>query len=68
MAKIIGEALPNIPWEDRPAGCTETVWRYSKNPLITRDAVPERNSIFNSAVIPFGDGFAGALTEKQYLL
>ena len=59
MTKIIGKALPNIPWEERPAGCTETVWRYSKNPLITRDAVPECNSIFNSAVIPFGDGFAG---------
>ena len=59
MAKIIGKNLPNIPWEDRPAGCNETVWRYSGNPLITRDAVPECNSIFNSAVVPFGDRFAG---------
>ena len=59
MAKIIGENLPNIPWEDRPAGCNETVWRYSGNPLITSDAVPECNSIFNSAVIPFSKHFAG---------
>ena len=29
------------------------------NPIITRDAVPDTNSIFNSAVVPFGDGFAG---------
>ena len=22
----------NMPWEDRPAGCTDVMWRYSKNP------------------------------------
>ena len=27
--KIIGEALPDMPWEDRPAGCKEVMWRYS---------------------------------------
>lgn len=26
---IIGEALPNIPWEDRPENCTDPIWRYS---------------------------------------
>jgi len=29
--------LPNIPWEDRPAGCADVVWRYSANPIIPRD-------------------------------
>lgn len=48
-----------IPWEDRPAGCTDPVWRYSANPIIPRNAVPCANSVFNSAVVPFGDGFAG---------
>jgi beta-1,4-mannooligosaccharide/beta-1,4-mannosyl-N-acetylglucosamine phosphorylase len=52
-------ALPNIPWEDRPAGSTRPVWRYSLNPVIPRDLLPTSNSIFNSAVVPFGDGFAG---------
>ena len=56
---IIGPDLPNIPWEDRPADCTEVLWRYSQNPIITRDAIPACNSIFNSAVTPFGDKFAG---------
>jgi len=37
---IIGPDLPNIPWEDRPAGAAEILWRYSGNPIITRDAVP----------------------------
>ena len=49
----------DIPWEDRPEGSTEVLWRYSRNPVIGRFDVPMSNSIFNSAVIPFGDGFAG---------
>ena len=57
--KIAGEALPNMPWEERPAGCKTTMWRYSANPVIPRDLLPTSNSIFNSAVVPFKDGFAG---------
>ncbi|MBC7227012.1 MAG: glycoside hydrolase family 130 protein [Thermoflexales bacterium] len=59
MIQAIGPALPNIPWEERPPGCSDVVWRYSKNPIITRDAVPGANSIFNSAVVPFNGKFAG---------
>ncbi len=59
MAKIIGKALPNIPWENRPEGCTDVVWRYSANPIVQRDAIPCSNSIFNSAVVPFNGEFAG---------
>jgi beta-1,4-mannooligosaccharide/beta-1,4-mannosyl-N-acetylglucosamine phosphorylase len=57
--KLIGPALPNIPWEDRPKKQTDIVWRSEKNPIITRDAVPNTNSIFNSAVVPFKGEFAG---------
>lgn len=56
---ILGAALPNIPWEDRPAGCSDVMWRYQHNPVIPRDLIPSSNSIFNSAVVPFKDGFAG---------
>ncbi len=56
---IIGKALPNIPWEDRPPGCDDIVWRSAQNPIIPRDLLPTSNSIFNSAVVPFEDGFAG---------
>ena len=49
----------SIPWEERPEGCTEVMWRYSHNPVIDRYHIPTSNSIFNSAVVPFGDGFAG---------
>lgn len=59
MAKIIGKSLPNIPWENKPEGCTDVVWRYSANPIVQRDAIPCSNSIFNSAVVPFNGEFAG---------
>lgn len=49
----------NIPWEDRPSGNNDVVWRYSKNPIIGRYHIPTSNSIFNSAVVPFEEGFAG---------
>ena len=35
------------------------VWRYSGNPVIPRNPFPTANSVFNSAVVPFGDGYAG---------
>lgn len=53
---IKGVPLPDIPWEERPAGCKDPLWRYSKNPVIPRDLLPESNSIFNSAVVPYGNG------------
>jgi beta-1,4-mannooligosaccharide/beta-1,4-mannosyl-N-acetylglucosamine phosphorylase len=48
-----------IPWEDRPAGSSDVLWRSGSNPIVTREDVPRANSIFNSAVVPFRDGFAG---------
>lgn len=57
--ELLGTALPNIPWEERPTGCNEVIWRSDKNPIITRSAVPGTNSIFNSAVVPFESGYAG---------
>src|SRR4051812_7159917 len=56
---IIGQPLPNIPWEARPADQAGVVWRYSGNPVIPRDLFPTANSIFNSAVVPFEGRFAG---------
>ena len=61
MSKLIieGQALPNMPWEERPQDCKNVMWRCSDNPIIPRDLLPTSNSIFNSAVVPFGNGFAG---------
>jgi len=59
---VNGYSLSNIPWEDRPPASNpkkELMWRYSGNPVIPRDLTLKSNSIFNSAVVPFKDGFAG---------
>ena len=34
--KIVGAPLPDMPWEDRPEGSKEVLWRYSKNPVLAR--------------------------------
>ena len=59
MSQIIGKPLGNIPWQDKPRGYGYPVWRYDANPIITRNDLYFANSIFNSAVVPFGKGFAG---------
>lgn len=56
---IIGAPLPNMPWENRPESCNDVLWRFSANPVIPRNLLPDSNSIFNSAVVPFKDGYAG---------
>jgi len=50
---IIGKALPNIPWEDKPAGSSDVMWRYSGNPIIDWNPIPKAARVYNSAVIPF---------------
>ena len=59
MSKLLTPSLPNIPWQEKPAGTAAPVWRYTENPVIHRHEKPDANSIFNSAVVPFKDGFAG---------
>jgi beta-1,4-mannooligosaccharide/beta-1,4-mannosyl-N-acetylglucosamine phosphorylase len=56
---IVGGSLPNIPWEDKPAGYNKVVWRSERNPIIPRDLIPTSNSIFNSAVVPYEGEFRG---------
>ncbi len=59
MSKIKGSEIKNLPWEDRPENINYPIWRYSNNPIIHRDGQINSNSIFNSAVVQFEDGFAG---------
>ena len=57
--KIIGGALPNIPWQDKPENCDSPIWRHTENPIIGWNPTPKTARIFNSAVLPYGDGFVG---------
>ncbi|HNB51674.1 MAG TPA: glycoside hydrolase family 130 protein [Anaerolineales bacterium] len=56
---IRGDALPNLPWQDRPATETGVVWRHDANPIIGWNPTPKTARVFNSAVIPYQGGFAG---------
>ncbi len=62
---IIGENLPHIPWEARPSDCNDVIWRFSANPILGWNPIPKAARIYNSAVIPFGDGFAGVFRADQ---
>ena len=63
--KLIGSDLPTIPWQEKPADCTAPVWRYSENPIIGRNPLPDVARIFNSAVMPYEDGFIGVFRGEQ---
>jgi beta-1,4-mannooligosaccharide/beta-1,4-mannosyl-N-acetylglucosamine phosphorylase len=56
---IVGPPLATVPWEDRPAGCSDVVWRSSRNPIIGWNPIPCAARIFNSAVIPYDGAFVG---------
>jgi len=57
--KIIAESTKNMPWEPKPAEEKGVIWRYSGNPIIKRNPTPSTSRIFNSALVPYGDGFMG---------
>jgi beta-1,4-mannooligosaccharide/beta-1,4-mannosyl-N-acetylglucosamine phosphorylase len=57
-AAPIPEGVP-IPWEDRQPGSSAVLWRSSRNPIVGPGHVQRANSIFNSAVVPFREGYAG---------
>lgn len=61
---VIGSALPNIPWQDKPQGSHELVWRYSQNPITRLHPLPGVQSIYNSAVVPYGKGFVGVFRAE----
>lgn len=62
--KIIGEKLPNIPWQEKPEGYDGPVWRHSENPIIRRNPVKGVSRIFNSAVAPFDGKFVGVFRAE----
>jgi beta-1,4-mannooligosaccharide/beta-1,4-mannosyl-N-acetylglucosamine phosphorylase len=61
---ITGPAIPNIPWQARPAGCEDLVWRYDANPVIGRRPLPRVTGIYNSAVVPWEGKFIGVFRTE----
>ena len=62
--KILGDSLPNIPWQEAPAD-ESVLWRYRENPIIGRNPIPGVARIFNSSVLPWGDAFIGVFRGEQ---
>lgn len=64
MSRITSGELKNMPWEERPEGHTLPIWRYSQNPIIKRNAAEGVARIFNSAVVPYENGFIGVFRAE----
>ena len=47
MSKVIGSAIPNLPWQDKPEGYSMPLWRYTGNPIIGRHALKRSNSVLS---------------------
>ncbi len=62
---IIGNSLKNIPWEEKPKNSLDVMWRYSKNPILGWNPIPNAARVYNSAVVPFGNEFAGVFRADQ---
>lgn len=64
--KMISPVVKNVPWQEKPEGLKGApIWRYSENPIIGRNPVEGVARIFNSAVMPYGDGFIGVFRGEQ---
>jgi beta-1,4-mannooligosaccharide/beta-1,4-mannosyl-N-acetylglucosamine phosphorylase len=59
MTKIIGNSLSNLPWEERPTGNTDPLWRFSGNPVISWNPTKSIARVYNSAVLPHDGAFVG---------
>ena len=59
MTRILGDNLPNMPWQEKPEGFNGPIWRHTENPIIGRNPVEGVARIFNSAVVPYNGEFIG---------
>ncbi|WP_234124717.1 glycoside hydrolase family 130 protein [Clostridium hydrogenum] len=62
--KIFGESLKNMPWQDKPADCNHVIWRHDANPIIDWNPTDKLARVFNSAVVPWEDGFIGVFRAE----
>ncbi len=63
--KIIGDSIPNLPWQEKPSDCKDPVWRFAQNPVIDRNPCEGVARIFNSAVVPYEGKFIGLFRVEE---
>lgn len=61
--QILSETCDWIPYEKEEGD--GPIWRYSLNPIIKRNPISGIARIFNSAVVPFEDGFKGVFRAED---
>jgi beta-1,4-mannooligosaccharide/beta-1,4-mannosyl-N-acetylglucosamine phosphorylase len=54
-----------LPWIEPPTNRRQLLWRHSANPIIGRQYQPGVQGIYNSAVIPFENRFAGVFRYES---
>ncbi len=64
--RVYGDAIPNLPWQDKPKGSRAPIWRFDGNPIIERDPIPSAARVYNSAVLPYGGGFIGVFRGDHH--
>jgi len=57
--KIIGDSLPDMPWQEKPSNYHDVVWRYTDNPVIDRKPIRDGDRVFNSALVPYQEAYIG---------
>lgn len=57
--KVIGQSIPNLPWQDRKPGSNEIIWRYTENPIISWNPFKAAARVYNSAVVSVDGKFKG---------
>lgn len=62
---VIGNPLPNMPWQDRPKNVAGVVWRYDRNPVVGLNPLEDATRVFNSAVIPYQGEFIGVFRAEH---
>ncbi len=62
---IVGQPLPNIPWEEKPKGSGDILWRYSGNPILDWNPIPKAARMYNSAVASHNGEFVGVFRADQ---
>ena len=60
-----GDARSSFPWFSCSERVGDVIWRYPQNPIIDRHHMPDVLGIFNSAVVPFGNEFAGVFRVEK---
>lgn len=63
--KLLCDALPNIPWQNKPQDAMGPMWRFTENPIIHRNPIPGVARVFNSAVVPYDGAYVGVFRGEQ---